>query len=147
MKKIIGAAALAAMAFGALASDATNLPYISNGNGARDVSGIAAKAESMLSGLSSDETVKLDQVTSSAAARAVIALKCEGEGFSRVSKRIEMMMEAKVILATQNPIAAKAYARDSALMKYKAMAIANNDLPCQSLGQLADIARIEGFMD
>ena len=145
MKKaicILCIACAAASASVMAAEQADSLPFVTN------VKSIASRvALTQISGLTERETNKLDQITSSAAARAVLALSCQaGRGeFEAVSRRVEQMLEAKVVLVSSDTKGAKAYARDSAVMKYKAMAAANSGVACSDLDRLREIASVEGF--
>lgn len=106
---------------------------------------LASRVESRLDRLSMGETEMLDQISSGAAARAVLALRCEGARFERVSKAIQDSMETKADQVSQNSKAARAYARDSALTKYKAMAHANMGAQCADLDNLRHISASQGF--
>lgn len=129
-----------ALAAAASAASAQSMPFV--GNSALDV---ASRAEMLIGGLNEYESNRLDQITASAAARAVLALRCESTQFERVSRRIEKVLEAKVVMTSANERAAKKYARDAARMKYKAMVQANIGIGCDGLDRLREIAAIEGF--
>ena len=151
MSKMALAAALAAifMAQGAMAQgrEAT-VPYVSNMGSVANVDNIeslSARVEARLDRLSDAETDQLDQIASAAAARAVLALRCEASGFERISKAVQRMMESKVGQVSANARAAQAYAKDSALMKYKAIARANAGVACGDLDNLRSIAASQGF--
>lgn len=154
MSKVALAAVAAAifMAQGAMAQDGAQwgqLPEVSNvapqGGMERRVERMDPRAEMRADGLTEGESIQLDQIASAAAARAVIALRCEGSSFEGVSKAVQRTMEDKAAQAASNPQAARAYARDSALMKYKAIAQANSGVPCGELGNLRGIAASQGF--
>jgi hypothetical protein len=151
MSKMTWAAGLAAifMAQTAMAQyQSQQLPYVSNTSEARGqnrVESLASRVDTRLDGLSDSDTDALDQITSGAAARAVLALRCESAQFERVSKSVQQMMESKVDMVTRNTSSARAYAKDSALMKYKAMAMANAGVSCADLENLRHIAAAQGF--
>lgn len=149
-------AALAAvfMAQGAIAQESgITVPYVTNIGGAGGSSGATGGrslegprgAEPRLDRLSEGEVEMLDQIASAAAARAVLALRCESAGFERVSKAVQRMMESKVDQVSGNVRSARAYAKDAALMKYKAIARANAGVPCGELDNLRSIAASQGF--
>lgn len=142
-KKTAMTACVAALAL-ALASQA-----FAAGPGARDrvIEEVAGSASTSLSLLSEDETQRLDAITSGAAARAVLALRCEGARFELTSRQIQAAMVSLVDQVSPHSAAARAYARDWAGMKYKAMALANTGAPCDSLSRLRQIAAQHGFGD
>lgn len=147
MKKIAMAACMAA---GLLASHLAmaagpGLPSVSNVGGyARD---LAESVDQRMDMLTEYDTRALDNITSGAAARAVLALRCENARFESVSRAVQQRMDARVGEATGQPVAAKAYARDAASMKYKAMVAANQGMSCSDLGRLREIAAENGFQD
>lgn len=121
----------------------SGLPSVSNvGNHAKDLAG---SIDQRMDLLTEYDTRLLDSITSGAAARAVLALRCEGARFETVSRAVQQRMEARVNEATGQPTAAKVYARDAASMKYKAMVLANQDMSCSDLGRLREIASENGF--
>jgi hypothetical protein len=129
-----------ALALVGSAASAQSIPFVTNS--AQDV---ARRTELLIGGLSEYESNRLDQITASAAARAVIALRCEGVQFEPVSRRIEQVLEAKVVITSANVMAAREYARDAARMKYRAMVQSNTGVGCDGLDRLREIAAIEGF--
>ena len=143
INKVVGVLLMSSVALG-VAAEKSDLGLVTNINSA--VERVNASNVWGLK-LSEREMNQLDQVTSSAAARAVLALHCQaspGE-FENVSRRIEQVLEAKVVLISDDTKAARAYARDSAATKYKAMALANQGLRCNELDRLREIASVQGF--
>lgn len=119
-----------------------SLPFVTN-----NAKAAAQAAEVAMNGLSEAQSDRLDQITASAAARAVLALKCESQQFESVSRQIAKTLDAKVVLVSDNATAARAYAKDAASIKYKAMVQANAGLECDQLDRLREIALIQGFDD
>ena len=107
----------------------------------------ARQAEAQSMAIDEVESGRLDRLTSAAAARAVVAMRCESWRFESVSKAVQQMLEAKIAMGSPDLPRSMAYAKDSARMKYKAMLQANAQLGCEELGRLRDIAYDQGFLE